>query len=266
MIDRVLLRSILILMLPVMVAAVLLTGCGSNAAPELTATPDIDATVNAKVSQALGTPIAQPTVIRPGRCGRLCDADFLRTAGVADVQDELDRGADIAARGNAGWTPLHRAAGFNTEPAVIALLLDRGADIAARDDDGWTPLHVAAEFNTEPAIIALLLDRGADIAARNDDGLTPLHVAAGFNTEPAIIALLLDRGADIAARNDDGWTPLHGAAGFNTEPAIIALLLDRGADIAARDDEGWTPLHGAADRAGGNCAAAGPGRGYCGQG
>ena len=241
MIDRVLLRSILILMLPVMVAAALLAGCGSNAAPEPTATPDIDATVNAKVSQALGTPIAQPTVIRPGRCGRLCDADFWRTAGVADVQDELDRGADIAARGNAGWTPLHRAAGFNTEPAVIALLLDRGANIAARDDNGLMPLHKAAVNNTEPAVIALLLDRGANIAARDDDGLTPLHVAAVTNTEPAAIALLLDRGADIAARDGSvWWTPLHWAAGFNTEPAVIALLLDRGADITARTTDGET--------------------------
>ena len=156
MIDRVLLRSILILMLPVMVAAVLLTGCGSNAAPELTATPDIDATVNAKVSQALGTPIAQPTVIRPGRCGRLCDADFLRTASVADVQDELDRGADIAARGNVGLTPLHKAAANNTEPAVIALLLDGGADTAAKTDRGATPCQVAQSSNRKTDIRRLL--------------------------------------------------------------------------------------------------------------
>ena len=152
MIDRVLLRSVLILMLP----AGLLAGCGSYPAPEPTATPDIAATVNAEVSQALGTPIAQPTGIRPGQCRRLCDEDFLRTAGVADVQDELDRGADIAARDDAGWTPLHWAAANNTEPAIIALLLDGGADIAARADDGWTPCQVAQNRNRETDIRRLL--------------------------------------------------------------------------------------------------------------
>ena len=238
-------RSILVL--PVMVAAALLVGCGSNPPPEPAVTPDIDATVDAKASQALGTPIAQPTRIRSGRCGRLCDVDFWRTAGVADVQDELDRGADIAARDGDGSSPLHGAAEFNTEPAVIALLLDRGADIEARDGDGLTPLHGAAGFNTEPGVIALLLDRGADIAARDDVGSSPLHGAAEANTEPAVIALLLDRGADIEARDGDGWTPLHWAAANNTEPAVIALLLDRGADIAARDGDGSSPLHWAAE-------------------
>ena len=246
MIDRVLLRSILILMLPVMVAAVLLTGCGSNAAPELTATPDIDATVNAKVSQALGTPIAQPTVIRPGHCGRLCDQDFLPTAGLEEVRSELNRGTDIEARGNLGWTPLHIAAGFNTEPAVIALLLDRGADIAAKGDFGWTPLHAAAGNNSEPAVVLLLLDRSADIEAKDNDGSTPLFSAAAFNTEAAVIALLLQRGADMAAANNFGQTPLHGAARKNTEPAVVVLLLDHGAGIEARTVLGSTPLHAAA--------------------
>ena len=212
------------LLIVAIATAALLVGCGSNPTPEPTATPNIDATVNAKVSQALGTPIAQPTGIRPGHCGRLCDIDFWRTAGVADVHDELDRGADIAARSDLGLTPLHGAAGNNTEPAVIALLLDRGADIAARNDAGLTPLHWAAGFNTEPAVIALLLDRGADIAARSDLGLTPLHGADGFNTEPAVIALLLDRGADITARTTAGETACQIAEGENRETRIRRLL------------------------------------------
>ena len=118
MIDRVLLRSVLILMLP----AGLLAGCGSYPAPEPTATPDIAATVNAEVSQALGTPIAQPTGIRPGQCRRLCDEDFLRTAGVADVQDELDRGADIAAKTDRGATPCQVAQSSNRKTDIRRLL------------------------------------------------------------------------------------------------------------------------------------------------
>ncbi len=178
------------LLIVAIATAALLAGCGSDSAPEPTATPDIAATINAQVSQVLGTPIAQPTVVRPGYCGRLCDDDFLRTAGVADVQDELDWGADIAARGHNGKTPLHEAAIFNTEPAVIALLLDRDADTAAKDDEGQTPLHLAAARNTELTVIALLLDRGADIEAKDDHGLTVCQFAEFANRETDILRLL----------------------------------------------------------------------------
>ena len=158
----------------------------------------------------------------------------------------LDMGADIAAKGDYGWMPLHRAAANNAEPAIAALLLDRGADIEAVADFGVTPLHAAAAGNAEPAVAALLLNQGADIEAKADGDVTPLHLAAQYNAEPAVHALLLDRGADISARTDNGWTPLHAAARYNTEPAVAALLIDRGADIEARTDGGFTPLHLAA--------------------
>ena len=233
------------LLLAVMAAAIVLAGCGSEAQPAPTATPDISTMVSAAVERALCANSATPTEVRPGYCGRLCDATFWHTAGLEDVKVELDLGADIEARDNVGATPLHLAAALNADPEVIALLLDRCADIMARvnkqiDGLGATPLHVAALLNAEPEIIALLLDRGAQIDARNDYGETPLHMAATLNAEAAVLALLLDRGADIAARADDGATPLHRAAAKNSEPAVVALLLDRGADITAETNNGLT--------------------------
>ena len=72
----------------------------------------------------------------------------------------MDRGADIhARRGYTGWTPLHMAASFNPEPAVVSLLLERGSDIHSIDDLGRTPVQSAAFHNREPAIMELLLDR-----------------------------------------------------------------------------------------------------------
>ena len=40
-------------------------------------------------------------------CGNLCDHDWWRTATEADVQAELDGGADVMARDEDGDTPLH---------------------------------------------------------------------------------------------------------------------------------------------------------------
>ena len=75
-----------------------------------------------------------------------------------------------------GNMPLHFAAGFN-KPDVVALLLDEGADIKARTDFGWTPLHYATIFSATPEVITLLLDRGADVHARDQDERTPLDYA-----------------------------------------------------------------------------------------
>ena len=127
-----------------------------------------------------------------------------------------------------GETPLHEAAAFNANPAVVALLLDRGADLSARG--GRPSVH--------------------DIMAGNDKAQeTPLHKAAAFNANPAVVALLLDRGADLSARDGLGKTPLHKAAAFNANPAVVALLLDRGADATVRDDNGDLPVDVAEENA-----------------
>lgn len=72
---------------------------------------------------------------------------------------------------------MHAAAAMG-DPGVIGLLLDRGAEIDARDDAGWTPLHLAARLG-RAEVASFLLERGADPHARNADGHTPLEVALG---------------------------------------------------------------------------------------
>ena len=67
--------------------------------------------------------------------------EFFETAAAADVQFCLDGGAAIDARDENGMTPLHTAAGWIGDPAVIRILAAAGADVGARDSDGWTPLH-----------------------------------------------------------------------------------------------------------------------------
>ena len=67
----------------------------------------------------------------------------------------MDAGADVHAKRVTGLTPLHRAAGWNNNPAVIQALVDAGADVDARDDDGDTPLDIAESRRNTAAIKVL---------------------------------------------------------------------------------------------------------------
>ena len=157
-------------------------------------------------------------------------------------------GADIDSKAAMKLTPLHWAAAFNSQPAVINALIKAGADINSEAIIDLTPLHWAAAFNSQPAMIDALIEAGADINSQDyiiDS--TPLHWAAVLNPEPAIIDALIKAGADINSQDSlSDSTPLHWAAVGNPEPSIIDALIKAGADIDSRDDDGWTPLHGAA--------------------
>ena len=201
--------------------------------------------------------------------------DFWRTADQAQVQAELDCGANVAAGSGSDGTPLHFAAGISNNPAVIHALLDAGADIEAKTgDDRWwfrglTPLDYAAMFNynplgkddlmefedldaelreaaayyENPVVLLALLDAGANIEAGPGKRPTALHGAAAFNYNPAVVRALLDAGSNPDAKGSDGITPLHLAAEGNPNPAVAQALLDAGANINATNTNGETPLH-----------------------
>lgn len=44
-----------------------------------------------------------------------------------------------------GYTPLHRAS-YNGHANVVRVLLQRGADVDARTEDGWQPLHCTCRW------------------------------------------------------------------------------------------------------------------------
>ena len=110
-------------------------------------------------------------------CANWNSNEYFEAATAADVTDCLRSGADPKARSEGGLTPLHWAAWFNENPAVIAALLDAGADLKARDKLGLTLLHWAATSNENPAVITVLLDAGADPKARDKVGKTPWDYA-----------------------------------------------------------------------------------------
>lgn len=64
------------------------------------------------------------------------------------------------------------------------------ADIEARTEDGWCPIHSAARWN-QAEVISILLEHGADINARSNSGQTPLHLASSEKENGDAISVLL---------------------------------------------------------------------------
>ena len=210
----------------------------------------LDADGNPGAQEDKGTLITAgaPTEAQPAPdCGHWKTKYFFRTATLVSVTACLAAGADPMARHHKyGDTPLHFAARYNKNPAVIEALLKAGADPMAQQGN-WnktTPLHLAAMFNENPAVIEALLKAGADPMAHNWNKTTPLHLAARFNANPETIKALIDVGID--ARAVLKWSALHEAAALNETPAVIEVLLKAGADPAALDKYKSTPLHLAA--------------------
>ena len=174
-------------------------------------------------------------------CAAWHTREYFRTATAEEVTACLDSGADVNARDGFGIMPLHWAAQFNADPAVLETLLAAGADLGARDDFvGYTPLHRAARYNANPAVFEVVIIAGADLGARDDAGSTPLHLAAEHNANPAVLEVLITAGADVEDRDGAGHTSLQLAARGRRLGAVEALLA-----------------------AGADADLGAPGRGYC---
>ena len=84
--------------------------------------------------------------------------DIHQAAGdgnIEAVKQHIANGADVNAKDECGWTPLHYA----ETKEIAELLIAKGADVNVKDKRGFTPLHNAD--NKE--IAELLIANGADI-------------------------------------------------------------------------------------------------------
>ncbi len=174
------------------------------------------------------------------------------------------------ARKNGGWTLLHMA---NNSREMVKYLIEMGADIEARSDGQWTPLHSQAYSGHEDGV-ELLLEHGAKREVKFGYDITPLLGSIRWNRIEAA-KLLVEKGANVDAADTLGRTPLilsatkgylelttiflqSGAdirikdknykrtalhfAALNGHLNIVAELLKKGADVNEKDAAGKTPL------------------------
>ncbi|MBI5430366.1 MAG: ankyrin repeat domain-containing protein [Nitrosomonadales bacterium] len=134
-------------------------------------------------------------------------------------------GADVNAKGDAGWTPLIWAI-YNDNAEVVKALVSKGANVNAQDDNGKEALIYAMEKNNT-VIIQKLLNNGADVNARNSNGV-PALVWSAANGSADIVKMLLARGAIVNAKDNLGHTALDVAL-ENGNAGIVQMLRDRGA-------------------------------------
>ena len=116
------------------------------------------ADVNAKTNM-YRTPLhvaAKDTIVVVDGLGNTARDDIATIDGKKDIIKLLiAKGADVNAKTNTGWTPLHYAAEWGKKD-VAELLIANGADPGIADNKGETP-RMRAEFNSRYPDIAQLL-------------------------------------------------------------------------------------------------------------
>jgi len=158
----------------------------------------------------------------------------------------IARGASLNERGDAGQTPLMKAALFG-EADIVRVLLDAGADATVGEAQGYTPLHGAGFQGRAEAARVLLQHKGANKVPNefHADGFAPLHRAC-WGKDPRYadtIQAFLDFGVSPSLKTrptkpgEDAMTPLELAqrAQNHDSVRVIELALALEGD---KDDEG----------------------------
>ena len=168
----------------------------------------------------------------------------------------LEKGGDVNAKNNGGWTALHLASQDGYKK-IVEMLLEKGADVNAKTNTGWTALKLASqEGHTE--IVEMLEEAIANNTENNsseetqdetqdetqeetqEEKDTKLLEAAQHNNLDKVEAALA-AGADVNAKTNEGRTALIMASKYgHTE--IVVMLLAAGADVNIKGDYGWTAL------------------------
>lgn len=160
-----------------------------------------------------------------------------------DLMDWLITSKTLNTTDGSGNTPLHYAAEWQLNNAIIALI-QKGAKVTAENANGESVLFSAVKGDN-PSTINILIENGViidskDNHARDNLGNTPLHAAVKWNAMRAA-RTLINLGVDVNAQNLSGKTALCDAC-RSAKADMAILLIQNGADINATDATGRTVL------------------------
>jgi cytohesin len=110
----------------------------------------------------------------------------------AKARSLIEGGADVSRRTPNGTTPLDRAVDAGLKD-IAELLIAKGADVNAKNNFNWTPLHSAVYGYMD--IVELLITEGANVNARDGGSRTPLWYAKRQGNNE-IVELLRKHGAE----------------------------------------------------------------------
>ncbi|XP_013912088.1 PREDICTED: 2-5A-dependent ribonuclease [Thamnophis sirtalis] len=165
------------------------------------------------------------------------------------VQQLLEDGADINAKVECGWTPLHSAVQRKSEE-IVNFLLENGADPLARKDNGATPFILAGVIGNVK-LLKLFLDKGSCINEYDINGFTAFMEAACYGHKEAL-EFLYQNGADPNQRREvdeikkavkkGGATALMDAASHGHFALVKILVEEMGADVNICDNQDGNAL------------------------
>ncbi len=162
-----------------------------------------------------------------------------------EIQDWLINSKTLNSTDGSGNTPLHYAAEWHLNDAIISLI-QKGAKVDVKNANGESAVYSAVKGGDDsPSTVNILVNNGVvidskDKLGRDNLGNTPLHAAVkwnAFNTAKTLIAL----GVDVDAQNLSGKTALSDAC-RSAKKDMAILLIRSGADINSTDATGRTVL------------------------
>jgi ankyrin repeat protein len=168
--------------------------------------------------------------------------DFLKLL----IKKGVDYKSSNKKGGNAFLFAAQGGRGYSNPLAVYEYLKSLGLDPNIVPKDGYTPLHRLAYNNSDPAIFELFLTAGADVNLKDAEGNTPFLNAASRN-ELAMVKLLSKTVKDFNTTNNEGQSALMLAVQRNN-PEVTEFLLNNGSDAevytkghrSAKDNKGNT--------------------------
>jgi len=144
------------------------------------------------------------------------------------------------------------------DTGLMKLLISNGADVNAKGNAGYTPLIAAVQLGNLTAA-KLLLASGAKPNLRNINGTSALEMASNADNVDCV-KVLLDAGADTKS-DGESWTALMEAA-YGGNVGIVKILLAHSADpndhpkglmspLECARIQGFAELAGIIEKAGG---------------